>query len=776
MARSRFEAMLACAAVSAGFLAVFLAAACAPLPDPLPAPPPPQSSSRVEDLLAQMTLEEKLGQLNMIQGGRSRALNSLLDEEGLERVRRGEVGSFLHVAGAERLGEVQRVAVEESRLGIPLLFAMDVVHGYRTIFPVPIALAGSFDPGAAELAARVSAVEATSAGLHWTFAPMVDIAPDPRWGRIVEGAGEDPYLASVMAAAWVRGYQGQSLGAPDTMLATVKHFAAYGAALGGRDYASAEISYRALEEYYLPPFHAAHRAGAATMMTAFNDIGGVPVTANRGLVRNLLRGDWGFDGVVVSDWNAIAELINHGVAADRGEAGLLALDASVDVDMTSRVYIEDLRARVENVPEAITLIDQAVRRVLHAKEQLGLFDNPYQYHDPEREAATLMSDRHRAIAREIAVRSMVLLKNEGGLLPLARDRRIAVIGALADDASSPLGSWRARGQVEDSVSLLAGLRAELGSSARITYTPGAAPDSDDEGGIVAAVRAARASDVVLLVVGENFDQSGESRSRSSLELPGAQEALARAVIATGKPVVAVLMNGRPLAIPFLAENSEAILETWFAGVEAGPAIADVLFGDAAPAGRLPAAFPRTTGQVPFSYLEPPSGRPADPDLARDTTRYHDLPITPLYPFGHGLSYTSFEYSDLAFSAPRMEAAGEIEVSVRVRNSGSRAGDEVVQLYMRDPVASVARPVSQLRGFHRLHLEPGEARTVTFKLSAGQFALYAQSGRWVVEPGRIDIMVGASSADIRLRGSFDIIGAPLDAFAPAAALQTEVRVQ
>ncbi len=737
----------------------------------------PRYSPRVQALLAEMTLDEKIGQLNLIPGGRQRALNSLLDEAGLERVRRGEAGSYLHVAGAAQLREVQRVAVEESRLGIPLLFAMDVVHGYRTIFPVPLGIAASFDPEAAERSARVSAAEATAAGLHWTFSPMVDVTRDPRWGRIVEGAGEDPYLGSIFAAAYVRGYQGDDLSRPDTMLSSVKHFAAYGAPLGGRDYASAEISTRALEEIYLPPFYAAHRAGAATMMTAFNDIGGVPVTADRALVRGQLREQWGFDGIIVSDWNAIAELLNHGVAGDRGEAGVLALNASIDIDMSSLVYAQDLRARVENDPEALALIDEAVARVLTAKEALGLFDNPYQYHDPAREAAELLSAENRAAARDVAIRSIVLLKNEGAILPLERDRRrIAVIGALADDASSPLGSWRARGQIDDVITVLAGLRETLGSNARLTYTPGASPRSDDQSGIAAAVRAARAADTVILVIGEDFDQSGEARSRSSIELPSSQEALARAVIETGKPVIVVLMNGRPLAIPYLAEHAGAILETWYLGVETGPAIAAVLLGDVSPAGRLPVSFPRTTGQIPFSYLEPPSGRPADPDLARDTARYMDLPITPLYPFGHGLSYTSFDYADLRLSAAEIGADGDIEISARITNTGARASDEVVQLYIRDPVASVARPVQQLRGFLRIHLAPGESRTITFTMSGAQLALYGQEGGWIVEPGRIDVQIGASAADIRLRGAFEIVGDPLPTTAPAAALETGVSVQ
>jgi beta-glucosidase len=736
----------------------------------------PKASARVEALLARMTPAEKVGQLNLVPGGRQKALNSRLEGEGLNAVRRGEAGSYLHVAGAERLREVQRIAVEESRLKIPLLFAMDVVHGYRTIFPVPLGLAASWDPDVAETAARVAGREAAAAGLNWTFAPMIDVARDPRWGRIVEGAGEDPYLNSVMAVAQVRGFQGDDLSRPDVLMATAKHFAAYGAALGGRDYAGADISERTLHEVYLPPFRAAQNAGAASFMTAFNEIGGQPVTADQGLVRGVLRTDWGYQGLVVSDWNAVIELANHGVVPDQAGAAVAALGASVDVDMAGLAYAQHLEAAAARDPKVGAWLDDAVRRVLTAKEKLGLFDNPYARHDTAREKAVMLSPEHRAAAREAARKSIVLLKNEEGVLPLkAGLKRIAVVGSLAADANSQLGSWRGRGDASEVVSLLDGVKARAGAGVVVEYAPGAGPRSDSTTDIAAAVRTANAADLVILVVGEDFDLSGEARSRSSVELPGAQKALAAAVFATGKPVVTVLTNGRPLAVPEIDAGSKAVVEAWYLGNEAGTALAEVLFGDAGPGGRLPVAFPRTTGQLPIPYAEAPSGRPADPDLAKDTSRYLDLPITPLYPFGHGLSYTRFDYSNLQVSTPSIAADGRVRISATVRNAGAREGDEVVQLYVRDPVARISRPIKQLRGFERLTLKPGESRRVSFDLSASQVAFYDRDGRWIVEPGRIEVQVGASAADIRLTGGFEITGQATTT-EPAASILTPVTVQ
>ena len=637
-------------------------------------------------------------------------------------------------------------------------------------------MASTWAPEAQERAARIAAEEATSAGLHWTFAPMIDIARDPRWGRIVEGAGEDPYLGSRMAVAQVAGYQGGNTLRPGALMATAKHFGAYGAAIGGRDYNTADISERTLQEVYLPPFYAAARAGSGSFMVAFNDIGGVPTTANRELLRGLLRERWGWQGLMVSDWGSIGELINHGVAADRASAATLALDASVDMDMVGGVFAEDLKAVVSKNAARLKLLDEAVLRILHVKEQLGLFDKPMQYHDVEREARELLSPGHREAARAIARQSIVLLKNQGKLLPLDADklRSIAVIGALATDGLSSLGSWRAQGKADDVVTVLAGITAAAPSTLKITSAPGADPRNNDLSGIAAALKIAKAADLTILVIGEDFDLSGEARSRSSLELPPSQMELARSILALGRPVVVVLANGRPLAITELAETAPAIVETWMLGVESGNAVADVLFGKYSPAGRLPAAFPRATGAVPFNYAANATGRPADPDLARDTVRYHDLPITPLFPFGHGLSYSEFRYSDLAQSVQSLGPGERIDISITVENAGGVPSDEVVQLYVRDPVASVARPVLELRGFKRLELGAGQRKRVTFSLTPEQFAFWSPRGQWLIEAGRIDFWIGASSADLRANGSFEITKTHTGS-APAAALPTRVIV-
>ena len=706
-------------------------------------------SARIRDLIGKMTLAEKIGQMNQIAGGRQKALNSRLDEGMMNRVRRGEMGSFLHVAGAEPLRKLQKVAVEESRLGIPLLFAMDVIHGYRTILPVPLALAASWDPAMMEQAAALAAEEARAAGLHWTFTPMVDIARDPRWGRVVEGAGEDAYLGSRMAEAQVRGIEGGDPSAPNRMLSCTKHFVGYGAVAGGRDYDSADITDRALHEVYLPPFHAAIRAGTGSFMTAFNDVAGVPMTAHEELVRGELRGRWGYQGLIVSDWNAIRELMNHGVASTPAEAAALALRAGVDMDMASGTYIAHLTAAVEADATLVPLVDEAVGRILATKARLGLFDDPYGFGDAKREAAPLA----RTKARAMATRSIVLLRNEGDVLPLKPGAKVALIGALADDASSAIGSWRARGRPEDAVTLRTAMP-------QASYDPGTDP--------AAAARVAAAADVVLLAIGEDFDLSGEARSRSDITLPGKQQALVDAIRGTGKPIVAILRNGRPLALEKALAGIPAVLETWFLGIESGPAIAEVLTGKTAPAGRLPMGMPRVTGQLPMTYAHVPSGRPANPDLAVDSARYRDADIGALFPFGHGLSYSRFDYGALAVEQ-RADAA---IITVAVTNAGGRIAEEVVQLYIRDRIATVARPVSELRGFHRLALDPGETRTVRFTLANEQLALW-KAGEWVVESGAIEVMVGSSSADIRARGRFAVAAGK--GSAPAASIETVVTI-
>lgn len=725
-------------------------------------------------LLQRMTLDEKIGQLVQRAGGRSKALNSRLNEDELTSVRAGQVGSYLHVAGAVPLRDLQRVAVQESRLGIPLLFAMDVVHGYRTVFPVPLAMASTWSPAQQEAAARIAAIEASAAGLHWTFAPMVDIARDGRWGRIVEGAGEDPFLGAAMARAQVRGFQGDRLSDADTILATVKHFGAYGAASGGRDYDSAEMSDRALHEIYLPPFHAAVDAGAATIMTAFNDIGGIPTTSNSALLRALLREQWGFEGIIVSDWNAINELIAHGVAEHRSHAATLALTASVDMDMVADVYANDLKQAIEANPPLRPYLDQAVLRVLRTKAKLGLFEDPFKYHDAARESATMLAPAHRSAARSAAAQSIVLLKNSAGLLPIDRTKlkSVAVIGALAVDNLSALGSWRAQGREADVVNVFEGLRLAL-PGVEVQHAAGADPRSADESGIDAAVSLAKQSDLTILMIGEHFDLSGEARSRSGIELPSSQLVLAQRILATGKPVVVLLANGRPLALPWLAEHASTLVETWMLGVEGGPAVADVLLGKTAPGGKLPVQFPHSTGALPASYAARPSGRPADPNLANDSVRYLDLPITPVFPFGHGLSYSPFEFSGLQQSSGTLKRGEVLTVRFTLKNIGKLRADEVAQLYVRDPVASSARPVLELRGFHRLTLDPGAQQTVQFDLRPEQFAIYTEQGQWQVEAGRIELMIGSSSQDIRLRGHFNLAES-FTSTIPAAAIETVTR--
>ena len=715
----------------------------------------------VESVLARLTLEEKLGQLAQYRG-EGTPTGPQVPEGGEDDIRAGRVGSFLGVHGAAYTRELQRMAVEESNAKIPLLFAHDVIHGFRTLFPVPLGEAASWDPAAVERAARVAATEAAAAGLHWTFAPMVDIARDPRWGRIVEGAGEDPYLGSAMAVAKVRGFQGTDLRDPLTVLATAKHFAAYGAAEAGRDYNTVDVSERTLREVYLPPFKAAVEAGVASVMGAFNEVSGVPMHANAWLNNDVLRREWGWNGLYVSDYTGVLELVAHGLAADRAHAGILALTAGVDVDMVSGIYVRDLPAAVRDGRLAMEVVDEAVRRVLRAKYRLGLFDDPYRYSDPAREQRYILAAEHVAEARDLARKSIVLLKNApfngAPVLPLPKDiGTLAVIGTLATDRRSALGSWAAEGREEDAVAVLDGIRQAV-PGARVLYAPGAPVEEVDSRGLAEAVAVARQADAVVMVLGEHHDMSAEARNRTSLALPGAQQQLLEAVVATGKPVAVVLMNGRPLAVPWMAEHVPAILEAWYLGVQMGPAVADVLFGDYNPGGKLPVSFPRTVGQVPIYYNHKSTGRPPS-EQERYTSKYIDVPWTPLFPFGHGLSYTTFTYSAPRLSAAAIPATGSITIEVDVMNSGQRAGDEVVQLYVRDDVASVTRPVKELRGFARITLEPGERRTVSFTLAPDDLAFYDVQMRRVVEPGAFTVWAGTSSADEGQRARFEVTGEP-----------------
>jgi len=714
----------------------------------------------VDSLLSMMTLEEKLGQLAQTPSQWSDT-GPTVPSGGKSAIREGRVGSFLSLYGAEATRDMQRLAVEESRLGIPLLFAYDVVHGYRTIFPIPLAEASSFHPRLARRTARASAREAAAGGVHWTFSPMLDVTRDPRWGRIMEGSGEDPYLNSVFARARVHGYQSANpsanLSADTTLLSTAKHFVAYGAAQAGRDYNPSDISDRTLHEIFLPPFHAAAEAGVRSIMPGFNDLGGVPMHAHDDLIDGLLRDRWNWDGLVVSDYTAIWELIHHGVAQDSVDAGVQALKAGVDVDMVSSIYVDTLAPAVRNGRLSEQEVNEAVRRVLRAKWDLGLFHDPYRYGSPQAEEAVILSDAHRDLAREAARESMVLLKNEGEVLPLSKDTgTVAVIGPLATDARTILGEWAGSGRAEDAVSLLDGIQQALDGRSTVRHAEGL-PSSTaaDTSGLAEAVRTARRADAVVLVLGEPYDYSGEAASRTSLTLPGRQRALADSILATGTPTATVLLNGRPLAIPGLAEDAPAILEAWYPGTEAGPAVADLLFGDAVPSGKLPVSIPRNVGQVPLYYNHVSTGRPprADTDY---TSRYLDTPWTALYPFGHGLSYTTFAYDAPNVSSDTLVVGDTLTVEVEVTNTGDRTGTEVAQLYVQDPVAKVARPVRELRDFERVTLDPGASQTITFPITMNDLAFVGPTTMRRVDPGRFHLHVGTSSADTQ-RATFHLVG-------------------
>ncbi len=700
-----------------------------------------EEDRRIDAMVARLSLEEKLGQLQQLGGD----ANSGRPREGqLDLVRHGRIGSFLQVRGAKNTNEVQRIAIEESASRIPILFGFDVIHGYRTIFPAPLGSASSWDPASAERSARIAAAEASAAGVRWVFAPMVGIARDPRWGRNVEGDGEDPYLGSALARARVRGFQGDDLGASGHVAACAKHWVAYSAVEAGREYNAADVSERTLREIFFPPFRAAQEAGAASFMTSLNTVNGIPATANPFTIGRVLRGEWRFDGLIVSDYNAVKQLVPHGMAADECEAARLALLAGIDMEEQSRAFNTYGARLVQEGKVPMSRIDEAVRRVLRLKLRLGLFDHPYT--DEDREHSVLLSPEHLAAAREIAGRSMVLLKNDRATLPLKQPlRSIAVLGPLADDRPALLGHWRGDGKDEDVVTLLDGIRskaAEAGGSTRVVFARGCDVEGDSRAGLAEAVRLARESDIALLAVGESAAMTGEASSRTSLDLSGRQEELVEAVVATGTPTVVVLINGRPLTIGWIAEHVPAILEAWLPGTQGGLAIADVLFGDVNPGGKLPITFPRVVGQIPIYYNHLNTGRPAT--SFKYTSKYIDSPVTPLFPFGHGLSYCRFQLANLRLSAPRMTIHGQVVVSVDVRNTGDRAGDEVVQLYIRDLAASVARPVRELRGFERLTLKPDETRTVRFPLAAESLGFHDDRMRFVVEPGAFKVYVGNSS--------------------------------
>ncbi|MCK9410196.1 MAG: glycoside hydrolase family 3 C-terminal domain-containing protein [Bacteroidetes bacterium] len=717
-------------------------------------------NQRVDSVLQLMTLEEKIGQMNQYNDDWKATGPVTVDNDKASQVRNGQLGSLLNCLGTERTRSWQTIAMQ-SRLKIPLLFGQDVIHGYKTTFPIPLAEACSWDLEAIELSARIAATEASAGGIHWTFAPMVDIARDPRWGRVMEGAGEDPYLGSMIATARVRGFQGKTLGAVNSVMACAKHFAAYGAAIGGRDYNSVDMSDRLLWEVYLPPFKAAVDAGIATFMNSFNDINGVPATGNSYLQRDILKGAWKFEGFVVSDWGSIGEMINHGNVKNGYEAALSAVTAGSDMDMESRNYKNHLTQLVTAKKVPMTLIDDAVRRILRKKFELGLFDDPFKYCNAEREQQELNNPDHANSAREIAAKSIVLLKNDNHLLPLSKKTKtIAFIGPLVMPLKQNKGFWDIELPGVDSnfiVSQWEGVKNKIGAGSTLLYAKGCEIEGNNKEGFPEAVKTAAKADVVILSIGERRDMSGEAKSRSDISIPGVQEELLQALLATGKPVIVLMNAGRPLVFNYTADNAPAILYTWWLGSEAGNAIADVLFGDYTPSAKLPITFPRSIGQIPIYYSHFNTGRPAHNDNNHNyNSSYTDLSIYPKYEFGYGLSYTTFQYSNLHLSKKTMARNDTIEVSVTIANTGTYAGEEIVQLYLRDKVGSIVRPVKELKDFKKIKLLPGESNTIQFIIDDEKLSFYNQQLHWGAEPGDFDIMIGASSEDIRFQESFELI--------------------
>lgn len=699
----------------------------------------------VRDLMKKMTLTEKIGQLSQYVGGelltgpKSGAVSDSLFVRGM-------VGSILNVGGVDNLRKLQQKNMESSRLKIPILFAFDVIHGYKTIFPTPLAESCSWDLALMYETAKAAAIEASASGIHWTFAPMVDVARDPRWGRIVEGAGEDTYLGCKIAEARVRGFQ-WNLGKPNALFACAKHFVAYGAPQAGRDYAPVDLSLSTLAEVYLPPFKACIDAGVHTFMSAFNSINGVPATSNRWLLTDLLRKEWKFKGFVVSDWNAVQELKAHGVAETDEDAAMAAFNAGVDMNMTDGLYNRCLEKLVREKNIDMNEIDTSVERILRAKYALGLFEDPYRFLDNQRESREVRSASAMALARKAAASSMVLLKNANALLPLSKQtKRIALVGPLADNRTEVMGSWKARGEDKDVVTVLEGIKNKLGSGTEVNYVQGCDFLDPSTSEFSAALEAAKQSDVVIAVVGEKALMSGESRSRAVLRLPGKQEALLDTLRKAGKPLVVVLMNGRPLCLESVDKQADAMLEAWFPGTQCGNAVADVLFGDIVPAAKLTASFPLTEGQIPNNYNYKRSGRPGDMPYS-STVRHIDVPNRNLYPFGYGLSYTTFSYGEMQCPTA-FDDKGFLPVSVDVTNTGNYDGEEIVQLYVADKVASMVRPIKELKGFQKVFIPKGQTKRVEFKLNVKDLGFWNSLMQYVVEPGTFEIMVGTNSEELQ----------------------------
>lgn len=719
----------------------------------------------ISDLMGRMTLQEKLGQLNL-PAGNDLVSGAVKNSKMAEAIRAGEVGGFFNVKGVDKIYQMQRMAVEETRLGIPLIVGADVIHGYETIFPIPLALSCSWDTAAVTRMARISATEASADGISWTFSPMVDICRDARWGRIAEGSGEDPYLGALMAGAYVRGYQGDGMKQNNEIMACVKHFALYGASESGRDYNSVDMSRNLMYNVYLAPYKGAVEAGVGSVMSSFNTINGVPATAGKWLLTDLLRNEWGFTGFVVTDYNSIGEMKTHGVA-DLKEASARALNAGTDMDMVAHGFLHTLEASLKEKAVTQERIDEACRRVLEAKYKLGLFENPYKYCDTLRGRKELFTEANRKAAREIAAETFVLLKNEGKLLPLQKKGRIALIGPMADAQNNMCGTWNMDCQTDRHVTMYEAFRRAVGDKATVSYAKGSnvyysehiekgaveprpLTRGDDRQLRAEALRVAASADVIVAALGESAEMSGESSSRTDIQIPDAQKDLLKALVATGKPVILALFTGRPLDLCWESEHVPAILNVWFAGSEAGDAIADVMFGDMSPSGKLTTSFPRAVGQLPLYYNHLNTGRPDTDDTTfnRYGSNYIDQSNEPLYPFGYGLSYTTFRYGNLQLSAERMAKGGQLKVTVPVTNSGECDGVEIVQLYLHDVYAEISRPVKELKAFRRVALKKGETQNVEFVLDEDDLKYYNSRLEYGYEPGEFEVMVGPDSRNVQ----------------------------
>ena len=704
---------------------------------------PDRYNTQVDSVLALMTLEEKIGQMTLYTTDWE-STGPTIRKGYQEDIRKGTCGALFNSHTVAFTRQLQDIAVKESPLGIPLLFGYDVIHGYKTIFPVPLGESCSWDLAAIEQSASIAAAEAAAAGLHWTFAPMVDISREPRWGRVMEGAGEDPFLGSLIARARVHGFQGDHFNGTDKILACVKHFAGYGAPIAGRDYNTVDMSERTFRDIYFPPYKAGIEAGARTIMTSFNDLDGIPSTGNKWLLEEVLRKENNFTGFVVTDYTSINEMVNHGYAADDKHAGELAANAGVDMDMQGAVFQRYLKESIAAGLVSEKQVDEAVRRILRIKFELGLFKDPYKFSDAQREKAVVFAPAHLQAAREIARKSIVLLKNEDKVLPIANGKKIALVGPLVADRNNLIGEWRASGEGEKSVSILDAFQERAARDGfTFTHAKGCELTGDVTTGFEEALRNAQTADIIIAVVGEKWNMSGEAKARADISLPGMQEQLIKELVATGKPVVVVLMNGRPLTIPWIAEHATAVVEAWLPGTMGGLAVADVLFGDYNPSAKLTMTFPRHVGQVPIFYNEKNTGRPFDPNNGY-TSRYLDMPNTPQYPFGYGLSYTTFTYDSMMVARKDYSFSDTIIATVNIKNTGSVAGEEIVQCYVRDLVGSVTRPLKELKGFEKIKLAPGESKKVTFKLTSKDLAFYTADMTFKAEPGAFWVMVGPDS--------------------------------